>query len=123
MNIISLVQLFSEVLNTNVYAINFPEFKKGTFIKVEITSGVQEFGGVMDFNVQFMVKANHPAESESVALNIINKLDMLTDTDFCEGQYQLILSQCTSPQPFFVGETKSGEYIFLTDFRLLVTRL
>lgn len=123
MNLISLVELFSEVLQHQVYPINFPEYTEGTFVKVEITSGVQEAGGVYDFNIQFMVKGQHPSESEGIALNIIDKLDMLTNTDFGDGAYQLILSKATSPQPFYVGETEAGEYIFSADFRLLVNRL
>lgn len=123
MNIIALTKMFSEMLDNQVYAINFPAYTKGNFIKLEITSGVQELGGVMDFNVQFMTKANHPAEAEGVALNIIYKLDMVTDIEFCEGKYQLILAKASSTQPYFVGETDSDEFVFSVDFRLLVSRL
>lgn len=123
MNIIALTKMFSEMLDNQVYAINFPEYKKGRFIKLEVTSGVQELGGVMDFNVQFMVKANHPAEAEMIALDIIDKIDMVTDVEFCEGKYQLILAKASSPQSYFVGETDSDEFVFSVDFRLLVSRL
>lgn len=123
MNIISLTELFSSLLNHQVFAINFPDYQEGTFTKVEITSGVQELGGVYDFNVQFMVKGQHPSESERVALNILDKLDMVTNKDFGNGAYQLILSKATSPQPYYVGETESREYIYSADFRLLVNKL
>lgn len=123
MNIVSLAELFTDLLGHQVYALNFPEFQEGTFIKLEITSGVEELGGVYDFNVQFMVKAGHPSEAERVALHIRNKLDMTTDKDFCDGQYQLILIKASSPQPYFVGESEIGEYIFSTDFRLLTSRI
>lgn len=123
MNLISLVGLFSDILQYQVYAINFPEYTEGTFVKLEITSGVQEAGGVYDFNVQFMAKSHHPSDSEGVALDIINKLDMLTNTDFGDGAYQLILSKASSPQPYYVGETEAGEFIFSADFRLLVNKL
>jgi len=103
--------------------INFPEFKEGTFIKIEITSGIHEAGGVADFNVQFMVKSEHPAESERIALDIITKLDMVTDREFSNGTYQLILAKATSPQPYYVGETQNGEFLFSTDFRLLISRI
>lgn len=123
MNIISLSELLSEILGHQVYVLNFPEYQEGTFIKLEITSGVQELGGVYDFNIQLMVKSQHPSEGERVALDTIDKFDMLTNTDFGGGKYQLILSKATSPQPYYVGESDVGEYIFSTDFRLLVNKL
>ena len=123
LNILLLTQLFSELLDFQVYALNFPEYVQGEFTKLEITSGVQELGGVLDFNIQFMSKANHPAKAEAIAVNIINTLDMKTNIEFYNKQYQLILIKASSPQPYFVGETEAGEYIFSTDFRLLVARL
>lgn len=123
MDIITLTKLFSSLLNEQVYAINFPEYTKGNFIKFEITSGIQELGGVMDFNVQFMAKASHPAEAEKMALDILNKLDMITNIEFCENKFQLILAKASSTQPYFVGETTSNEFIFSVDFRLLITKI
>lgn len=123
MDLISLSKLFSEILDYKVYAINFPEYREGTYTKIEITSGVQEAGGVADFNIQFMVKSEHPSKSEGAVLNILNKLDMVTNKDFAEGTYQLILIKSISPQPYYVGETENGEFIFSADFRLLVSRL
>lgn len=123
MDLISLSKLFTEILGFKIYAINFPDYKEGTYAKIEITSGVQEAGGVCDFNIQFMVKAEHPSKAEGVVLNILNKLDMVTNKDFAEGTYQLILSKAISPQPYYVGETENGEFIFSIDFRLLVNRL
>lgn len=123
MDLISLSKLFSELLGFQVFAVNFPEYKEGTYTKIEITSGVQEAGGVFDFNVQFMVKSEHPSDSERVVLNIINKLDMVSNKDFSDGTYQLILLKTISPQPYYVGETENGEFIFSADFRLLTSRL
>lgn len=106
-----------------MYAINFPEYLEGTYVKFEITSGVSEQGGVYDFNVQFMVKALHPADSERLAIQIIEKLDKVTDEVFGDGAYQLILAKASSPQPYFVGTSEKGEHIFSTDFRLLTTKI
>lgn len=123
MNMLSLLDLFSSILKYKIYPINFPEYQEGDFVKVEITSGVKEAGGVYDFNIQFMVKSKHPSDSERISLDIIEKLDMLTNKDFGNGVYQLILAKATSPQPFYVGETEINEYIFSADFRLLVNKL
>lgn len=123
MSIIILAELFSEIFKHKVYAVNFPAYTEGTSIKIEITSGVNEAGGVSDFNVQFMIKAKHPSESERVALDIIDKIDMITDLDFNAGKYQMILIKAISQQPFYIGETETQEFLYSVDFRLLVNKL
>lgn len=70
-----------------------------------------------------MVKSSHPSYSEDVALDIIDKLDMLTNVDFNKNKYQLILSKALTPHPQYVGETELGKFIFSIDFRLLVNKL
>lgn len=123
LNIVKLAELFSTIIKYKVYAINFPDYTEGTFVKIEIVSGVVEHGGVYDFNIQFMVKANHPAESERLALDILSKVDVLTNKEFNAGAYQLILAKASSPQPYFVGATENGEFIFSIDFRVLTTKI
>lgn len=123
MNITKIIELLSELLGCQIYAVNFPNYTKGTFVKLEITSGISEAGGVQDFNIQLMIKSDHPAKAESLAHETILKLDMITDKLFDNDTYQLILARATAPQPVYVGETTVGEYIFATDFRLLTTEI
>ena len=124
MNITKLSDLFSSLLGFQVFAINFPSYTKGTFTKLEIISGIVEAGGVQDFNIQFMCKSDgHPSKAEALAMEIINKLDVVTDKVFDDGKYQLILARVMTPQPTYVGETTAGEYIFSVDFRLLTTKI
>lgn len=123
MNILDIAKLFKDKLGCPVYPLNFPECIKGTFIKVEINSGVQELGGVQDFNVLIMVKSDHPAKAEELANNILNVFDGLTNEDFAEGKYQLILAKAPATVPYFEGESEAGEYIFSVGFRLLTSKL
>lgn len=122
MSIATLCELFTELLGVRVYALNFPEFIDGTFLKMEFSSSVIESGGVQDFNVQVMAKSNvHPSEAERLCIEVANTLGRITDIEFNKNKCQLILCRSITPQPNFVGETKVGEYIFSTDFRLLTT--
>lgn len=123
MNISSLAKFFSEITGHKIYSINFPTATEGTFIKLEVTSGVEESGGVYDFNIQFMVKAEHPSTSEEVSIDLIEKLGLLTDKEFGAGKYQLILCRASSPQPLFVGIGEDGHYVFSSDFRILASRI
>lgn len=123
MSIMELSKLFSDLLNHKVYALNFPEYTKGQFIKLEITSGIEEAGGVLDFNIQFMCKANHPASAESLAVEIMEKLDLKADVEFSEGKYQMIVIKASTPQPFFVGVSEKGEFVFSVGFRVLVAEI
>lgn len=118
---VELAELFSSMLGTKVYALNFPNYQKGKFIKVEIVSGVSESGGVADFNVQFMVKDDHPAKAEELALKIISTFKLVSDKEFSDGKKQLILMRSTADNPFYVGETQQGEFVFSVDFRILTT--
>ncbi|HBI7084838.1 TPA: hypothetical protein K8M77_000309 [Clostridium perfringens] len=123
MSIVSLAEFMSALVGHQVYAINFPNYKKGDFLKLEITSGVMELGGVDDFNVQFMARASHPAKAEQMCLDVLDKLDKLTNKEFNDGKCQLILAQAEAPQPFYVGETEDGAFLMSVNFRLLTTTL
>lgn len=123
MNIQSLSVLFTDLLGIKVYRLQFPEDTLGEAIKVETTSGVIDKGGIKDFNVQFMTKADHPAKSEQLALSLIEQLHKVTDREFNDGKYQLVLCYCQAPTPNFVGELTSGEFVYSVDFRLLVSEI
>lgn len=124
MSVIELAKLLSELSGQDIYAVNFPSFTKGNFVKLEILSGIVETGGVQDFNIQLMFKSeNHPAKAEASAIDCINKLNMVTNKEFADGKYQLILLRVSTPQPIFVGETQTGEFIFSVDFRVLTTKI
>lgn len=123
MPIDALADLFSDLLGMTVYRLQFPQNQRGRAVKVEATSGIVEKGGIKDFNIQFMTKAEHPSESEQLALSLIEKLHKVTDMEFGLGTYQLVLCYCQSPTPSFVGELSNGEYIYSINFRLLVANL
>lgn len=127
MSILDLAKLFTNLTGQKIYAINFPAYKETmkdeTFVKLEITSGIEEVGDVEEFNIQLIVKSKHPSSAEEVSLIILEKLDMLTNQEFAEGQYQLILSKASSPQPYYMGQSEENDSVFSVDFRLMVTRI
>lgn len=121
MNIQALTDLFSDQLGQKVYNLNFPEFTEGEFIKVEPTTGMVDVGGLKDFNLQFMTKANHPKRAEHLAIELINSLHQLRNKEF--GGFQLVLMSCQAPIPNYLGETPQGEFLYSVDFRILATKL
>lgn len=123
MNIQALSDLFSELTGDKIYNLQFPEDEFGEAIKVETTSGIIEKGGIKDFNIQFMTKAGHPAVAERLSLGLINNLHMVTNKEFGNGKYQLVLCSCQAPTPNFVGELVNGEFVYSVDFRLLVAEI
>lgn len=122
MNIEALSSLFTDLVGIKIYNLQFPQNQSGQAIKVEATSGIIEKGGLKDFNVQFMTKAEHPSVAEHMALILIEKLHKVSDREF-GGKYQLVLSYCQSPTPTYVGELANGEYLYSVNFRLLVANL
>lgn len=123
MNIISLAEFMSALVGHQVYAINFPDYTEGDFLKLEITSGAMELGGIDDFNIQFIARASHPSRAEELCLEVLNKLDKLTNKEFNAGKCQLILAQAQAPQPFYMGQAEDGAFLMSIDFRLLTTTL
>lgn len=121
MNISALTEVFSDLLGQQVYNLQFPENTEGAFIKVEPTAGMVDTGGLKDFNLQFMTKANHPQTAEQLAINIIETLHQTRNREFLN--YQLVLMTCQSPLATYVGVTPNGEYLYSVDFRVLITEL
>ena len=122
-SIVSLSELLQEITGKEIFSCSFPNYEKGTFHKMEITSGILESGGLLDFAVQIMTKAEHPKQAESDSIFFINKLNMVTDKTFQNDEYQLVLCRCSNPQPVYEGETENGEFVFSADFNLLVTEI
>ena len=125
MNIISLSELLSILTGLKIYAVNFPAYKESEEVtcKLEVISGIEETGGVEEFSIQIMTKAKHPAKAEEVAVHLLETLDMATNKEFAKGNYQLILCKASSPQPYYTGETENHEFVFSSEFRVLVTKI
>lgn len=69
-----------------------------------------------------MCKANHPAKAESMAIGIIEKLDLKSDVEF-GNKYQMIVMKASTPQPFYVGVSEKGEFVFSIGFGVLVAEI
>lgn len=125
MGTLELSDYLSELFGVKVWALNFPQYSKdkNATVKLEITSGVAEVGGVADFNIQLMAKGVHPSQAELVCLEMIKKLDNSTNKIIAGGKYQLILAQAEAPQPFYMGQTEDGAFLMSISFRLLTTKL
>lgn len=77
----------------------------------------------MDFNIQFMTKSNHPSISETMCIDIMEKLDLKSDVIFGNDKYQMIVMKASTPQPFYVGVSEKGEFVFSIGFRVLVAEI
>lgn len=120
-NLESIVTLFEQMSGKEIFINTFP-VNKTEAIKFEIVSGAAELGGVTDCNIQFMCKSSHPSKSEAEALNLIKQFNNQTDKLFNTDKSQLILMQSTA-QPFYVGETVTGEFLYAADFRILTCNI
>lgn len=123
MSILALADLISEMVGYKIYALSFPEYVKGEAVILEYTSGATEIGGVADFNIQLTVRADHPAKTERICLDIIEGLDLKTNKIFDSGKCQLILAQAQAPQPFYLGQDENGAFLMSAEFRLLTSKI
>ena len=120
MGIIQLCNLLGSIIEEYINPIQFPNEKlngNDTPIKLEVTTGMIEQGGVFDFNIELGVKALHPKDAERMCINMINKLHRVSDVEH-EG-HQLILCLAEKPHPTYEGIMEDGTYYFTCNFRLL----
>lgn len=117
MDIITLCN-FLETLTR--YKVNPNQFSSETgkdHIKLEITTGMMELGGMYDFNFEIGVKSEHPKDAERISLEIINKLHRQTDIEV--GKYQVVLVLAEKPNPFFEGILEDGTFFYTCNFRIM----
>lgn len=76
-------------------------------------------GAVAEMNIQIMTRSSHPATAEELANTVIETLHNKTNLTW-DGN-QIILVQAKNPNPFYNGQDSNNNYIYTTDFRLLVT--
>ena len=117
MDILQLCQLVGNLSGYTVNPIQFPDIKADSLVKLEVTTGMIEQGGVYDFNVELGVKSNHPKDAEKICIDMINKLHKKTDVEF--NKYQLILMLAEKPYPFYEGILDDGTYYFTISFRVM----
>ena len=77
----------------------------------------------MDFNIQFMTKTNHPSISETMCIDIMEKLDLKSDVIFGNDKYQMIVMKASTPQPFYVGVSETGEFVSSIGSRVSVAEI
>lgn len=117
MDILELCNLLGDISGYKIHPIQFPNIDEDCLVKLEITTGMIEQGGVFDFNIELGVKAYHPKSAERICINMINKLHKVTDREYKE--YQLILMLAEKPYPFFEGILDDGSFYFTCNFRVM----
>ena len=114
-----LTKLLTDLSGVQIFPLQFPQNTEAA-AKVEVTSSIEESCGVADLTVQVMVRDKHPALAESTSQKIKEALHQVTDTDF--GNFQVVICRSLG-EPFFVGESEAGFYIFSLDFNLIINKL
>ena len=117
MGIKQLCELLGSLCGYDINPIQFLHNANGNQVKLEITTGMIETGGVFDFNIEMGVKAKHPKDGERICIDMINKLHRKSDIEHEETQLILILAE--KPHPFFEGILEDGMYYFTCNFRVL----
>lgn len=120
MGIIQLCELLELLSDQKIYPLNFPDLPND-LVKLEITTGMSEVGGVFDFNIELGIKSDHPKEGERMGIDMINKFHRKTDVEY-EG-HQLILMMAEKPYPSYEGVLEDGSFYFTCNFRVMTSKL
>lgn len=101
-----------------VYPVEFPyNTKLEDVLVVDIING--SLGAITEMNIQIMTRSAHPATAEELANTVIATLH--NNNSLTWDGFQIILMQAKNANPFYNGQDQNNNYIYTTDFRLLVT--
>lgn len=119
MRLIQLVDFIAEITGKQTYPLEFPyNTKLENILVVDIINGTIT-GSVIELNIQIMTRSSHPSTAEELANTVISTLHKTTNRAW--AGYQIILIQAKNPNPFYNGQDDNNNYIYTTDFRLLVS--
>lgn len=104
---------------TKIYPLSIPTDAEDTCILLETGDGTDSRGDVADFMLLLTVRSKHPATSEALGLELLQKLKNVTNQTAGETQIILISAQQKIPQ--FVGKDDNGFYYFETNFTVLAS--
>lgn len=105
-------------INTQLYPLAFPATSPVEAMIVEI-GGASNRGSVYDTTLTITVRAGHPSEAERLSLDVISKLNLLTNQEV--GEYQLILIRTQSLIPQYLGKDAEGNHFYMNNFRVLIS--
>lgn len=120
MKLMQLVGFINDITGLKTYPLEFPyNSEQEDVLVVDIINGDMT-GSVIEMNIQIMTRSTHPSFAEELASMVINTLHNKTNNQW-DG-WQVILVQATNPNPFYTGQDDSNHYIYITDFRVLVSK-
>ena len=103
---------FAPPSDTDVYSVGM----------MRTMSSIDAVGGVYNFNIEIVFKNLDPAMACSSMNDMLLYLDKLTNKDVGDRkEYQLILVNALTSVPNYMGQTETHEYVFSTEFNVLMT--
>jgi hypothetical protein len=105
-------------ITTAIYPLAFPASSPTEAMTVEVGNASSR-GSVYDTTLTVTVRAKHPSEGERLSLDVMKKLNLLTDRAIGEHQIIMMKSQGIMPQP--LGKDVKGNHYYMNNFRVLVS--
>jgi hypothetical protein len=114
-----LVGFIGNLTGLTAYPLQFPtNTTLENILVVDIINGTIT-SSITELNIQIMTRSAYPADAEELGNTVITALH--NQTKLLWEDVQVILIQAKSPNPFFNGQDENNNYLYTTDFRLLVT--
>jgi len=119
LRLIQLVAFISDITGLPVYPLEFPyNTTVEDVLVLDIINGSIN-SSITELNIQLMTRSSHPSKAEELSNTIITTLHNVTNRTW-DG-WQIILIQAKNPNPFYNGQDDNNNYIYTTDYRLLLT--
>lgn len=121
MSIIELKQFLASLgITTVMYPLAFPADSPNVpaeAILIETGNSTPTAGDLEEFILSLTVRAEHPVRAEALSLDIISRLNRLTNQTVGDSQIVLIRSQQKIPQ--YAGKDENGRHYYTNNFRVL----
>lgn len=102
-----------------VIPFSFPEMANDDCIRFEINQGGADRGDVGEIVLSIDVRSKDPNKSETIAINLNNKLHNLTNETL--GGKQVIAVKRRQVYPQYLGQDKNSRHYYSADYLFLLS--
>lgn len=122
MGITDFVDYVQALTPYKVYPLNFPSTTdnvEAVIVKFEPSSRTNR-GGLVQANLQMIIRANHPKDAEAEANNLLKHFD--NKTRFNIGGFKVVLATARQPFSMFLEKDDLDRYKYNVNINLLIDK-
>jgi regulatory protein YycH of two-component signal transduction system YycFG len=114
MKVVDLINVIKASVPFTYYSNGFPATASDDVAYVRLTGGGTATVQIQRPSFQVVVRAKSPATAEAKAYEVFEKLN--NKRNFNVGNIHVILCQCSTSSPLYLGEDENGRHLYSINF-------